>query len=160
MEKKGSPEKQQFSIDILMGEYATWLKDKVSEKSFPKYIAVDVFFERGSFHGEKLTNQEKHFLELLPKLIGIKNKYKETYKDRVGKEFTNQLKGTDIISSIINGINDHLFNNNELTKTEQNHRSYANKFFDFITNNYISQSDKLKDWNYPPLSAGDHAVLS
>ena len=60
------------------------------------------------------------------------------------------------------------FNNKSLqnkTKTESNYQSYAKKFFKFIEENYIEAKtedgkDKCKEYNYPPLSAGDQAVLS
>lgn len=170
MATKGTNKKQQFSIDILMGEYATWLEKKVSEKSIPKYKAVEVFFERDSFRSDKLTNQERNFMDLLPKLIGKRNinfendrkKKTDGTNENDGTKKNEGTNGKDIIIEIIDGIRESLFkdkNKPQKTKTESNHQAYANKFFTFITE-FCRDEDKIKNWKFPDLSAADSAVLS
>ena len=170
MATKGTNKKQQFSIDILMGEYATWLEKKVSEKSIPKYKAVDVFFERDSFRSDKLTNQERNFMDLLPKLIGKRNinfendrkKKTDGTNENDGTKKNEGTNGNEIIIEIIAGIRESLFKDKskpQKTKTESNHQAYANKFFTFITE-FCRDKDIIKNWKFPDLSAADSAVLS
>ena len=156
-----------FTIDILLDKFTDYLRDQnFSEDSIVKYKGVHVFFD-SDFRGQVMKDQERNFMDLVPKLLCTKS-FSGRYMDRNGKIIP-VLTGWDIIDNIITGIDNDLFKNITLpqkTKTESNYQSYANKFFKFIKTVYGNKKSKYnitkltKGYNRPSLSAADLAVLA
>lgn len=156
-----------FTIDILLDKFTDYLRDQnFSEDSIVKYKGVHVFFD-SDFRGQVMKDQERNFMDLVPKLLCTKS-FSGRYMDRNGKIIPG-LTGWGIIDNIITGIDNDLFKNITLpqkTKTESNYQSYANKFFKFIKTVYGNEKSKYyitkltKGYNRPSLSAADLAVLA